>query len=418
MKKIIALLLLISICFCFTACSLTYGRFRVGEAANVIKLSEIDTGRDGYAEFLEKLETFAAELSARLYEDSDKNENMCISPISVYMALALAAEASDGQTRDEILDAVGVSYDEINNFTRYLYSYANREFEYTNIVGSEKILAFEELSNSLWADKRVTLKDSGINMLSGRYHCDLFSASFENGEADRAINSYIKEKTHGVIDAGIDFDPETYLSFTDEKYDFLCSDGSISSKKLLRGYNFDGKAYQGDGFTSFYTGTKNGFKIKFILPDEGKSLDEVFNQQTIYTCNNLGDYGYIDHENKLIHHTRVLFPEYKAFFDGNIADTLRDDFGIQSLFDVHKCDFSNLTDDKVVLSGVIHKCSLDVNARGIEGAAVTVMPMAGAPGPLDGYEDVYHEYVVDRAFGFILTDSNDTVLFCGTVNRI
>ena len=60
-----------------------------------------------------------------------------------------------------------------------------------------------------------------------------------------------------------------------------------------------------------------------------------------------------------------------------------------------------------------------MNERGIEGAAVTVMtfPGAGDPGP-DPYEDVFLDFVVDGAFGFILSDPYGVTLFSGVVNRL
>ena len=69
------------------------------------------------------------------------------------------------------------------------------------------------------------------------------------------------------------------------------------------------------------------------------------------------------------------------------------------------------------MSDVIHKCALEVNKRGIEGAAVTAVIGDGAAGaPI--YQNVYHDYVVDRAFGFVVTDGYGTVLFSGVVNTI
>ena len=93
----------------------------------------------------------------------------------------------------------------------------------------------------------------------------------------------------------------------------------------------------------------------------------------------------------------------------------RNDFKINKLFDIFECDLSNITDERIACAAVIHKCNLTVNARGIEGAAVTAMIKAGAAGPGE-YEEVYHDYIVDRAFGFVLTDSYGTVLFSGVVN--
>ena len=43
--------------------------------------------------------------------------------------------------------------------------------------------------------------------------------------------------------------------------------------------------------------------------------------------------------------------------------------------------------------------------------------MVESAGP-DGWESVYYDLVVDRAFGFIITDRFDTTLFAGVVGNI
>ena len=67
----------------------------------------------------------------------------------------------------------------------------------------------------------------------------------------------------------------------------------------------------------------------------------------------------------------------------------------------------------------IHKTKLKVDEVGIEGAAVTIMMMCESAAPSeDPIKYVYHDYIVDRSFGFILTDSKDITLFSGVVNKI
>ena len=437
MKKIISLILILTMCLAFSSCAINPENYSLVLAAKAMEVKHSDSQQEGYEEFIDKLDAFAAKLTYEVYADTNKQSNICISPVSVYMALALATECSDGETRDEILNAVGVTYDEVKNFTKVLYAFSNREFYYTNMLNNKKILAFEELANSIWVDKNTTLKEDGINNLANNFNCDLFSVNFKTSEGEKAINAYIKDKTHDVIDGDIELSPETLitlintfylkevwnedgdeLKFTDKAYDFKNADGSVKNTKLLQGYYFNGNIYEGEGYTSFYTRTDHGFDIKFIVPTDGHTLEEIFTSENIYNINNLGDYGYIDEENKLLHHTRVFFPEYKASFDGDLADILKNDFGINKLFDFEQCDFSNVSDEQLACDGVIHKCSIDVNDKGIEGAAVTVMPMAGAAGPLEGYEEVYHDYIVDRAFGFVITDSYGAVLFSGVVNSV
>ena len=437
MKKIISLILILTMCFAISSCAVNPENYSLALAAKAMEVKHSDAKQEGYEEFIDRLDAFAAKLTYEIYADSNKQSNICISPVSVYMALALATECANGETRDEILNAVGVTYDEVKNFTKVLYGFSNREYYYTNMLNNKKILAFEELANSIWVDKNITLKEDGINNLANNFNCDLFSVNFKTSEGEKAINAYIKEKTHGIIDSDIDLSPETLitlintfylkevwnedgdeLKFTDKAYDFKNADGSVKNTKLLQGYYFNGNIYEGEGYTSFYTRTDHGFDIKFILPTDGHTLDEVFTSENIYNINNLEDYGYIDEENKLLHHTRVFFPEYKASFDGDLAEILKNDFGINKLFDFEQCDFSNVTDEQLACDGVIHKCSIDVNDKGIEGAAVTVMPMAGNAGSLEGYEEVYHDYIVDRAFGFVITDSYGAVLFSGVVNSV
>ena len=437
MKKVISLILVLTMCFAFASCLAEPESHNLALAAKAVEVKYSDSKQEGYEEFIEKLDLFAAKLTYEVYADSNKRSNICISPVSVYMALALATECANGETREEMLNAVGVTYDEVKNFTKLLYAFSNREYYYTDNMHNKNILAFEELVNSIWASKNITLKEEGINNLANNFNCDLFKVNFKNGEGEKLISDYIKEKTHGIIDSGIKLTPDTLitlintfylkevwsddgdeLKFTDKTYNFKNADGSVTNTKLLQGYYADGKAYEGEGYTSFYTRTNHGFNIKFILPTDGHTLADVFTKDNIYNINNLSDYEYSNEENKLRHHTRVFFPKYKASFDGDIAEILKNDFGINNLFSLEKCDFSNVTDESIACGGVIHKCSIEVTEKGIEGAAVTIMNTYGNGGPDGKYKDVYHDYIVDKAFGFVITDNCGAVLFSGVVNSV
>ncbi len=445
MKKVLAFILLLAICLTLVSCDgkldfifgdYNYREHSIATAAKKMELNYNDYKQTGYPEFIDKLDRFASRLTYEICADNDNGENIAISPISVYMALALATECAEGETRQQILDAVGVSYDEVIKFTKYLYAYANKE-HYTRSYGeSAQLSAFEGLANSIWVHKEASLKESGVSKLTQNLHADLYKVDFKTDEGERAIGAYIKDKTHGLIDGNIDLPPETLITlintfylkeiwnpfgnnlpFADETYDFLGGNGKITETRLLRGYYSNGKVYEGEGFTSFFTTTEHGFMIKFILPKDGYSISDVFTAENIYAATVLSDYNYVDVENKLRHHTRVLFPEYKADYDDDIGEILREEFGITRMFDIDLCDFSNITEEPIFCDGVFHKCSLTVNKKGIEGAAVTYIPGAGAAGP-DEYTDVYHDYVVDRAFGYIITDYYGHVLFSGVINSI
>lgn len=105
MKKIIALILIVIMCIAFSSCSVELGDYTIAYASDAIDVDYSDYRQEGYAEFLDKLDAFSAKLTYEVYADGDKKTNICISPVSVYMALALATECANGETRDEILNA-------------------------------------------------------------------------------------------------------------------------------------------------------------------------------------------------------------------------------------------------------------------------------------------------------------------------
>lgn len=81
---------------------------------------------------------------------------------------------------------------------------------------------------------------------------------------------------------------------------------------------------------------------------------------------------------------------------------------------------SPITEDKEQLLSadkIVHKAVLDVNKKGVEGAAVTIVEIA--PGCAEEEEDpnVYHSFLLDKNFGFIVTNCNDVVLFEGQVTK-
>ena len=96
----------------------------------------------------------------------------------------------------------------------------------------------------------------------------------------------------------------------------------------------------------------------------------------------------------------VLFPEFEGGYEGDVSPVLKEEFGVEKLFDRKQSDLSALTGKTggVYCTEAQHIATLKVDKKGIEGAAVFVLPGAGEAGP-DEYEAVYEDFLVDRAFG-------------------
>ncbi len=405
----------------------------LGAPAECVPLSYSERREANFRAVAQGAEAFAADFAAAAYRARDREGNFAVSPVSVYMAMAPAAECAAGETREELLSALGVGYETLgaqyDTFVRSLTAE-----ERSNADDLESRLSS---GNSIWLDPSVHAKEAAISALAEKYRCYSYSADFgrDNRNANRAVREFICRNTHGVIDRDLKLSEETAfvilntlylkdiwnrlgkdLPFADGEYTFTGADGSESSVRLLEGYSVRGRAFESERYTMFYTQTYNGYMIKFLLPKEGETAGGIFTEETLREANAVTDFHADDDENKIHYMTSCLFPEFKAEYDGDVKGVLRS-LGVGSLFEEERCDLSALCDENLWCSEVRHIVSLTVDRKGIEGAAVTAFIGAGAAGP-DGYETVYERFVVDRSFGFILTDPYGVTLFSGVVDEV
>lgn len=444
MKKYFSLLIVFVMLFILVSCGNKNTDFKDSVSEKyVVKMAKTDLEKrlynnEEYDSFLLKTQNFSYKLSEHVYDDYTENKNFVISPYSIFMALAMTVESTSGSSREEILNALGLTYDELVMFTKNLYSDHKRKFTTENFVGNEVVQGLEDINNSIWVDEDLTLKENTMNSLADNFYTSTYKVPFQDNitKANEAFRSYIKKATRGLIDKEYNFSDQTIfmlvnayylkdmwdknedeLSFTKEKYDFVNFDGTITSTNLLEGYYFNGKPYLSDKFSTATTRTAHGYRIKFILPNDGYTVDDIYTSEILKEANENDEYLAIDDINRESNHTRCYFPEYEAEYEGDIQKTLKEKLGISSVFNIETADFSNLVDGAAYIQQVLHQSKLSVNSYGIEGAAVTVANVCGSAGPGE-YTNVYHTFVVDKAFAFIITDSYGTVLFTGVTKEI
>ncbi len=432
----------LALCACSVVCALSFAACgspeasgkstQLGKPKTATPLSYTELENDGFVNFKDKTEQFAAKFAAAVYEGYRSEENFAVSPVSVYMALSLAAECANGDTRAELLSALGVSYEELQ--TNFPVLYRSLESE---IKDDGKLTSVLDLTNSIWINDGTPVNQPCIDRLSNVYYAYSYSADFkhDNQNANAAIRSFVKEQTRGLIDQNFKLSDDTLftlintlylktvwatngsdLSFTQDDYAFTAKDGTVTRKKLLQGYYNYGQVQETEKYSTFYTSAYGGYQIKFILPKDGYTVDDVFTEQTIAEVNAMSDYGAYDRENNISYETRCIFPEYKCKYNDGIIKVLKDKFGVDKFF-TERCDFSTLTEKQCYCSNIQHVTDLTVDKTGIEGAAVTVISMdATSAGP--DQKVIRSDFVVDRAFGFVLTNRYGSTLFSGVVNNI
>ncbi len=434
MKKIICLLLIASFCLSLASCVPNLKRYAVKFAYEKTDLTDFDIEGEAYSAFSEKITEFALRLSEAVCRDSDSG--FALSPIAVYMALASAAECASGETRDEILSALGISYGDMTEMTKYIYALCNEEYISVDEDGKESVDAYEMLSSSLWLDTDVIYKGDCVESLARHYGSDVYSAPFSGGNAGKMINQFIEYKTNGFMRGNVDISRSSSLAFintfylsemwntlgrglssTFDQYDFTDDNGNVTRLHLLQSNYSDGREFKTSKFSSFYAQTLHGYKIFFILPEERYSVSDVFTYENIIKAINLNNYKTSDLLGMITYKTRVLFPEFSASFNSSLNDILSENFNIKSVFDDEKCDFSALTDSDVYCKELIHKCVIKLDSKGVCDSSQKISDAVGVSQAAD-YGEQYKDFVLDRPFGFVLTDTHGNILYTGVVNSL
>ena len=129
---LISILLLCSIVLNLTACAVTVKAADLMEGITPNEVKGLDD--------LDEYNPYVVDFAIRLFKSNNKqSENVLISPLSVMCALAMTVNGSDGETRAQIENALGMRADELN---LYVYTYMNR------LASGEKYKL--GMANSIW----------------------------------------------------------------------------------------------------------------------------------------------------------------------------------------------------------------------------------------------------------------------------
>ena len=281
-KKAIALLLAVLVCGNLFACG---GKSReLGVPARAEALSHEERLEAEYRKTAERAEAFAPAFAAAAYRIREAADgNVAVAPVSVFMAMSLAAVCAGGETREEILSALGLSYGELRAGFSAFYRSLMAEFT-TNTGDLEGELA---LGNSIWLNEETAVNGDCIRTLAEDFFCYSYAADFlsDNRRANRAVRDFVKEQTRGIIDRDFALQTDTLfalintlylkdiwreygkkLSFTAENYEFTECDGATRAQKLLVGNYAAGRVSENERYATFFARTYNGFGLQFILP--------------------------------------------------------------------------------------------------------------------------------------------------------
>ncbi|KAJ6639995.1 Serine protease inhibitor 42Dd [Pseudolycoriella hygida] len=348
-----------------------------------------------------------------------KPGNVIISPLSVVTLLALLYEGTSGETSEQLKTALHLDNDKPTVADQFL---AHREALQSSLGESTLSIA-----NRVYFKEGYQLVKNFQDVAAAKYKSGAEPLNFIDSERSVAtVNQFVETETNGKIrdlyekDA---FDADTRVVLVNAIYfkgnwkstffkrstgkrDFYNSGTEkVSVDFMYNDDDFDSAYIKDLGATVLemkYNNSKTSFVI--VLPDERSGLPALEAKLKDYNLNKLT-------ENLRSNRFEVHIPKFKIDYEIKLNDVLKN-LGMTHMFNPSN-DFNGLleTEEKLLVSDVVHKAFIEIDEKGSEAAAATAARMIAYSAP--------PVFFADHPFMFFLRDTEtNTMIFSGRIEKL
>lgn len=357
----------------------------------------------------------------------NSDENLFISPFSIFTAITMIYAGAKGGTEQEIRDLLSIKI-------------AQRRLPLQIHDLVEKILSIESteisIANSIWADLGYVLSDSFLYIMDENYNGESYKEDFKNvDEICKKINQWVANNTKNKIKEITNpntFDPDYKLVLLNAIYfngiwehpfdenltetsPFTLLNGSEIPVEMMHQKKpfsyFDNDLFQlislnYEGVQRF--GMSEHFSMMIFLPKNQQGIDDM---EDLIDAESI-----LSYKEKLMEQEVDLFlPKFKLESKYELKKDLRE-LGMRDSFS-EAADFSGVVDtsksNPPVIGEIIHKAFVNVNEEGTEAAAATMIAALPKGFPIIREIPVFK---ADHPFMFLIMDSeSNTILFLGRV---
>ena len=371
----------------------------------------------------DRLTAASSRFAFKLYQQALKPraaKNVFISPASVMLALAMAYNGAEGETRlamARAMEVEGMSIEELNRAAADLKSSID--------TADPKVQL--KIANSLWARNGFSPKPAFMQRIKDYYAAEVANLDFASPTATDTINSWVSKNTEGRIKAVVDriepeiilflintiyFKGEWQVAFKKEKTKddvFRLADGQ--QKKLPMMFQSSKYQYQkGQDFQAVVLPYGTGRMSMYVfLPNEHTTLDQFERNLTLENWENwMRGFRVAPGE--------LTLPRFKIEYETGMNDMLKA-MGMAEAFDSARADFSGIAEtgpgNRIYISKVRHKSMAEVNEEGTVAAAVTSIAVG-----ITSVQPPQENFVmkVDRPFFVVIRDNGTgVVMFMGSI---
>jgi len=347
--------------------------------------------------------------------DNTEEANTFISPLSVSIALGMTWNGADSITKAEMestLKMSGMSEKEINEYYQIMQN------SLVKIDPSTKL----NIANSIWYKDGYPIYKSFLDVNKKYFNAEVTALDFSAPESLNKINKWCSDKTNELIKEPLNEIPADAIMYlinaiyfkgiwssefnskdTSEK-DFVTSSGKTNKVDMMRqeqtfNYFEDDKAQ----YLDMPYGNK-AFSMTVILPKQKNTIESYLKDFDADKWNEIV-------ENLTPREVQVYFPKFKVQSKLELRDVLAI-MGMPSAFS-EEADFSRMSEGDLLISRVIHSTYCDVNEKGTEAAAVTVIEVNLTSMPENPV------FYANRPFIFVIREnSTGVILFMGKMGEV
>lgn len=343
-------------------------------------------------------------------------ENQIYSPISLWLALAMLSETTGGETRAQLLAALGAEdMEQLRGWVDSLWHALYID------DGASSLL----LSNSIWLDQSLTCHQEVLNLLAQTHHAGSYQVSMGTQEANTALSQWVAQQSRGLIGddtpvaqtetstmavlASVLYYQAGWLSkFRPEETSidrFTASDGTVSTVEFMH-TSQDSSFLRRDGYQAAALATSQG-EMVFVLPEEGVDPASLLSDPRFLSSLDFSGPDAFDGK------IQWSIPKFDLSADLDLQSTL-ETLKLSSVCDPDCADFSPLSDSQLYLDKAKQMTRVKIDENGVEGGAVTLLTIkttAGQANPAICVMDL------DRPFLFLVRSGSGIVLFAGIVDQ-
>ena len=354
---------------------------------------------------------FADRTAGAIFADS---ENRVYSPISLYAALAMLTEVTDGGTKQQVMDLLAA--DDAETLRQQI-----RDLWIGVYTDDDQSVC--RLANGAFLRENAEVKQEAVDTLADWHFASTYRVPMGTEEADKAIAGWLNQNTGGLLSeetGNIRTDGNDLLRLyntiyyksgwqdafksSQTKQDTFTAANGAKQKTEFMHRTESGSYRKGEGYTAAPRSLNDG-RMVFVLPDEGVTPESLLQRQGFLT-ELTGDYNAAE----LV----WSVPKFDVKSSTGLNEALRS-LGVTDAFDGTKADFTPLTDNGAAVDSVMQAARVKIDEDGVEAAAYTEI-VANDSAMMEIPPTV--EMELDRPFLFVIFDYNNVPLFVGTVNTV